>query len=193
MLLLSLLTSLALADADVGVHGGARVGATWGASGLGLGPAARVDLGLVLNQDRLVLLPQLSLGVHQAATGGVVVSSEEDSWRWETVARGASVGLGLGLRIPDNSPRVHPELSAAVELHLVATTTQASGTGVQGTTATEVQLRPGGRAGAGLAIDAGPGEVLVEVSGGWVPVDGTLTGPAPGWRLLPSVGYRVSR
>jgi hypothetical protein len=103
------------------------------------------------------------------------------------------LGVGLTARVLDESPRIHPELIAAAEVHLVATTTTGTGEDVQATPATEIGLRPGARLGAGVGIDAGPGQVLIQVAGGWVPQDGTLTGNVPGWLFLPSFGYRVHK
>jgi|GEM_PF-5188619 len=193
MIALLLTMGLGHADTDLPLHGAVRVGATWGRSGLGPGPALRLSGGMSLERTRFVWMPQLALGLSQASASGVVIAPDDSSWTWQTRSRDASVGAGLVVRVRDTSPRIQPELSAHAGLHLVVSETSGTGAGGALTPATELRLRPGVRVGAGVAIDAGPGEVLVDVAAGWVPVDGDLTGSASGWLLLPSVGYRVHR
>ena len=124
MFLLALTTTLT--HAAPALHAGAQLGATWGRSGLGPGPAVRLHAGVSLGTEHLIILPQVALGVSQASASGVVTDTGDSTWTWETQARSARAGAGLTLRILDTSPKLHPEISAQGELHLVATTSSLS-------------------------------------------------------------------
>ena len=102
-----------------------------------------------------------------------------------------TIATGPTLRIVDLGGPITPELSAGPAMFLLRSTADGSAGGAAFGAAQEQYTRLGAFAAVGATLDAGPGELVLDVGFQSSALGGTITGVRPTAAVTPWLGYRL--